>query len=264
MSSFFRIDRALLQNQEINISKIDTVATPILDDVIAELPEPVNEPEACDLPDGAEGELEKIAAQIRRKEQELEDIQKKVLEAEEHREAILSQTEKDAEQIKANAKEEGYQAGWQQAEAELKKEKAELNKDFATAVATVSHAKETIFREVEESVLDLSMCIAKKIIKKEVEDDSGIYINIVKDLLEKVKDCSDITLKVNKKEYDEFFSSDQNQFMTLLESSGVSIKPDLAVESGECMVETEFGTLRSGIQTQLNLLENDLYGTEVG
>lgn len=263
MSSFFRIDRALLQNQETNISKIDTVATPVLGDVITELPEPANEPEG-DMPDGAEGELEKIAAQIRTKEQELEEIQKKALEAEEHRQAILSQTEKDAEQIKANAKEEGYQEGWKQAESELEKEKAMLNKDFASAVATVSHAKETIFREVGESVLDLSMCIAKKVIKKEIEDDSGIYMNIVKDLLEKVKNCSDITLKVNKKEYDEFFSSDQEQFASLLKSSGVSIKPDLAVESGECMVETEFGTLRSGIQTQLSLLESELYGTEIG
>ena len=264
MSSFFRIDKTLLRNQEANIDKIDAVATPGLKDVIGEILETSAAGKQADKETEEERLLEKINAQLRKKQKELAEAQQEILKAKEQSKAILTQAEEEAEKRKEAAEQAGYKDGRARAEKELEEEKRELEKKAECAVEAMTRAKETIFHEVEESVLDLSLCIAKKVIKKEIEDDSGIYLNIVKDLLTKVKDCSEITLKTNKKEYDAFFASDQEQFASLLKSSGVLIKPDLSVQSGECVVETEFGTIRSGIQTQLGLLENDLRGAETG
>ena len=65
-------------------------------------------------------------------------------------------------------------------------------------------------------------------------------------------------LRLNKKEYDRFFRDGKNEYAELLKNSGVEVRQDMSVDSGECVVETEYGTLRSGVKTQLERIRSAL------
>ena len=112
---------------------------------------------------------------------------------------------------------------------------------------------------MEDSVLDLSLCIAEKVVKETLDRNDKVFLNIVMDTLSSVREQSNIVLKVSKKEFELFFADDSDEFTALLKSSGIRVKQDISVESGECVIETDFGAIRSGIRMQHERITDALY-----
>ncbi len=120
------------------------------------------------------------------------------------------------------------------------------------AVVALKNARNDIFEQVEESVKDLSLFIAEHIIKAEIDRNGELFINIVRDTLSKVQYQDNITVKVSKTEFEKLFSDPDSDIVTELRNSGVDVKQDMSLKSGECIVETEYGTINSSIQKQLS------------
>ena len=57
-------------------------------------------------------------------------------------------------------------------------------------------------------------------------------------------------LKVSKHEYEYLFAKEE-EYVTELRNSGITVKQDLSLQMGDCVIETEYGTIRSGVRTQL-------------
>lgn len=246
MQSLFRIDR----NSVTAAGKKDNVVVlPCFEDMIAhndtKLDETsVSEEENSHVPKSAE---EKLRNELQKLNQEIEDAKLKA-------QQILSQANDEAEQLIMKAHKQGYEAGFAEASASLMQAHQSEKELFDTTIAALRDAKQTVFSEIEDSVLDLALFIAERIIGIELERTDEVYLNIIKNTLSELKNETDITIKVGKDAFEKFFIDPQNEFVLELKNSNVEIRQDLRLECGECVVETEYGTISSGIQTQLKRL----------
>lgn len=263
-NSSFRIDaRAVRPMQD---AKRDVCILPDLRAIMPKLSEPEEVEEPEEEPGISEEELQAIArkeamdAELAAAKAELERTRADIEQAKMDAKVIRQQAETDAQSVREKAHNEGYQSGIEEAKEEFARVRDREKKEFARSVQTLVTARQQIGAEMEPAVMDLAMFAAEKIVKESLNRNDEIYLNIVKDTIKEVEDNEEIVLRVNKKEYDRFFANDSDEYTDLLKSSGVVIRQDMAVESGECIVETEYGTLRSGVRTQLERMRAALEG----
>lgn len=243
MPSLFRIDKHSLTAT----SPSSVVKLPGFDDLVEREPEPEGEEERV-VP---EVEEDKEQQQIELKRQQLRELEIKITQARQEAEAIIAAANGEAERLAAQASARGYEEGMARAGEEALKEKEEANNRVESVVAALKKARDNVFSQVEGSVHDLALYLAEHIMKLELNRNDEAFLNIVRDTLSKVKYQSNIIVKVSKTEYERIFENHASGITRELKNSGVEIKQDLSLKSGECIVETEYGTINSGIKTQL-------------
>lgn len=269
ISSSFRIDRRAIQKPPED-GDGNIVVLPGLPDHL--LPKPAQPAAAEDraAEDSAQAKAEqefirerdRLEQEIAAKRQELEELQQQVESTSQEIRVMLQQAEVDANKLKDQAKQEGYQSGIADAQEEFKQVVATEQREFRRSVETLARARDEINAQIEDSVLDLSLYIAEKILRETLREDDSRFLNVVRGTIEQVKDQEDIVLHLNRKEYERFFKEDKHEYAQLLEDSGVQVKQDMNVEPGEFVIESEFGTLRSGIQKQLDRMRSALTASE--
>lgn len=262
MSSLFRIDRNSIHPDM--ISSASVAVLPKLEDVhdISAEESVSEEPDEQIAGETIEHAEERLDAKIVQKKQELDELKKQLADTEAYVKQMMESAESDAQQLREEAKEAGYEEGLRQVkeeyEQELKREKAQVQSFLQALKITTTKA----YDEIQDSTLDFALFIAEKIVKREFDRDDGVFMDIVRDTIGKVKNQTQLVLRINQEEYDKFFADDNDEFVSLLKSSGIEIRKDLAVDRGECAVDTEYGTLRSGIRTQLKRMEHALREAE--
>ena len=88
---------------------------------------------------------------------------------------LVSRAQEESENIKKSAFEEGYRAGLEKCNEDLEK--------FRQSLDSFMNAKKDVFEYIAPDILEISVDIAKKIIKKEVDADPQILIDTIVDIL---------------------------------------------------------------------------------
>ncbi len=254
MPSLFRIDSNSLTADNMKPSSV--VELPKFEEMVERnggdpSPMPISagaSPDADAPPRSAEGEV------LVRKKYELQQLQQQIKDAQGQAQEILSHAEAQAKQIIADAQQKGYGDGFAQASASVREEQTRDSRLIEEAVVSLKNARDEVFSQIESSVLDLSLYIAEHIIKIKLNENDEAFINIVRSTLSKVKYQNNIIVNVSKEEYERLFADPSSEIVQEMANSGVIVKQDMSLKSGECMVETEFGNINSGIKTQLKRL----------
>ncbi|MCU1324007.1 MAG: Flagellar assembly protein FliH/Type secretion system HrpE [Acidobacteriaceae bacterium] len=114
--------------------------------------------------------------------------------------------------------------------------------------------REKYFRSVEAEVVKLALAIAKRILHREVMLDPLVVQGVVKVALEKLMDSTGTILRVPQEDVtawcDRFSSSGV---------SGVEIRGDSQLTSGECVLETQVGRVELGVVAQLAEIEKGFF-----
>ncbi len=205
---------------------------------------------------------ERLDAKLAEKVRELNELQQRIEQAQEQAQKITEMATEEAEKIREEARETGYEQGIRQVQEEYEQEVKQQRDQTKRLIESLKARTDEAYEQIEEGVLDFSLYLAEVIIKRELDRDDTIFLDIVRDTLDQVKNQNEIVLRLNSEDYDKFFSDGEDEFVGLLRSSGVEIRKDMAVQRGECAVETEYGTLRSGIRTQLKRMEYALRDME--
>jgi len=121
-----------------------------------------------------------------------------------------------------------------------------------------SFDKELILQniEFEHLVINLSCMIAEKIIKREIEKESIISVNL-KESVKKVLGANNIIIKVNPSDYNEIIIESKS---LLLEDSfsKVQFEEENRIERGGCFIETEIGNVDAKISSQFSEIKKNL------
>ena len=88
---------------------------------------------------------------------------------------LISRAREEAQSIKEAAAKEGYQDGLTQAKSDIDEVK--------NAITGFMSAKQEVFDYIAPNILEISLDIAKKIIKQEIQQDSSIILNNLLDIL---------------------------------------------------------------------------------
>jgi len=254
MHSLFRIDKNSLPT---NTAKTASVAVlPGFEDMVAHHESKVEEQARAAevVAEPQKVEKDPVEEAIQAKRAELNALNQQIEAAKSQAQQIVSVAKEEADGIRETARQEGYAEGMAQAQAAVATERQNEKVAVEDALVVLGRSKDEMFAQLEESVLDLSMYIAERIIKTELEKNDEIFVNIVKSTLKRLKNQTEITIKVGKDEYEKLSSDAGREFMQELSNSGIDIKQDLSLDKGDLVVDTEYGTINAGIRTQLKRL----------
>lgn len=150
------------------------------------------------------------------------------------------EVEKEAEELRKKAVEEGFQEGLIQ-----------LNKH----ILDLEEHSRKIYRETQNSILRLALQAAKKIVNKELEIHPDTIVDIVMQALAPVKQSHKITLFVNKADRDILEENKPRikEIFEQLQFFGIQERADIS--PGGCVIETESGIINASVENQWKSLE---------
>lgn len=166
---------------------------------------------------------------------------------------LISRAKEEAQNIREAAAKEGYEEGLRQAQADIA--------DVKNAISSFLGAKQAVFDYITPSIMEISVDIAKKIIKRELEQDPLIIVNNIKEVFKDLsKEETKITLKVNPIQVS-LLKVEIPEVMTNVGlDAKIMIVPDESIMEGGCIVTTTNGVIDATIETQLSVISEALKG----
>ena len=189
----------------------------------------------------AEDEVREIIEQAESKARHIEHDMKQSIDAE--RKAALDES-------RETGKSEGFAEG-----------KAEVDRLIERTQVVLERAQDKraeILSETEKQIIDLVLLIARKVIKVISENQRNVIISNVIESLRKIKSKGDIVIRVNLADL-KLATEHKEEFIRFAENSkSLQIVEDTSVDSGGCIIETDFGEIDARIASQLNELETKI------
>lgn len=166
---------------------------------------------------------------------------------------LISRAKEEANSIREAAAKEGYQRGLQDAAEDIQRVRESLE--------SFLNAKQEVYETIAPDVLEISLDIAKKIIKKEMSENQEILLDNIKDILKSLsKEETKIMLKVNPSQA----AMLKQEIPEIMNFAGLEAKviivPDENTMEGGCMLTTSNGVIDATIETQLEIISEALKG----
>jgi type III secretion protein L len=162
--------------------------------------------------------------------------------AEEKAAQIISEAQNDAEKMREDA----YRYGKERAAAE-----------FTEIIAAAMQKRETMERELEKELLQLSVKLAEKIIGREINGSKKTIVDIVSNALRNVRQQQQLIIRVNPTDLPQLEDA-KSSFTHSGRAEFLYFEPDPKVSAGGCVIESEVGTVDARLETQLKILERAL------
>lgn len=196
-----------------------------------------------------------IAEQKNLAQLEAEDIKKN---AETASRAAEEATRAELEAIKEAARKEGFENGRAEGYEVGKTEVQRLVVRTQLILSKIQDKRAAIFADAEQQIIDLTLLIARKIVKNISETQKTTVIGNIKEALGKVKTRGNITVKVNLADL-ELSTARLQEFTTMIEAGGnIQIHEDSSVDPGGCLISTDYGEIDARIANQFAELESKI------
>lgn len=196
--------------------------------------------------------------------QTIENMKNEILEvAKEQAEQIVENARNEAKSIiqqanleieeKANEiyelnKQNGFDEGFEKATSEVQALKDEAEQ----AILDIKAEKERLENELEPQLINLVLDISQKILTTSFQINPEIISLLIKKGLQNVKEVANIKISVSESQYD-FILNNKNQILDIdTEKNNIQIIKDSSLENDDCIIETEFGTIKCGVKEQFN------------
>lgn len=257
--------REVVQQQPLPEPEIEVPEVPVAEEtVVPEPPAPqVEQPAAPPVvqpsvvPEKSQAELQKDAFSIdkidftQRQERRRGDRRRGYRRIDDRN--LISRAQEEADQIKESAAKEGYRAGLEEAKHDIEVLREHLS-NFVSA-------KKEVFEYIAPDILEISVDIARKIIKKELEQDPEAILGMILEVMDNLsKDETKITIKINPMQSDLV----REELPKVLSQRGIdariNVVADENMESGGCLIQTSNGIIDAGLETQIEILKEALRG----
>ena len=121
------------------------------------------------------------------------------------------------------------------------------------------NARNEVFEYIAPDILEISVNIAKTIIKKELDSDPQVLINTIVDVLKTVsKNEPKITIKVRPQSIQFIKDTIPNITYQYGIDSKINIIADPSIEEGGCVLQTNNGIVDASIDTQIEIIKKTL------
>lgn len=181
--------------------------------------------------------------------------------------AILQQARAEAEQIRQEARELGYQEGYQageqevraRLEAEYQQQIAHLREQLNAFLQQLQAQFEEYLRLLEPQMLELTLQIARKVVRDELRQHPEHVLAIIRDTLRRVQGFGQVRVRVNPLDL-ELARQHKPSLLTVIDSlEELEIIEDRRVEQGGCIVETVQGIYDARPSAQFDEIERELH-----
>lgn len=164
---------------------------------------------------------------------------------------LISRAREEADSIREASAKEGYEAGILQAREDIEA--------LRESISVFMNAKQEVFEYIAPDILEISIDIAQKIIKKEITQDPQMILDKITEILKTLsKEETKINLKVNPSQV----SILKQSIPDILSDAGLDariiIVPDETVTEGGCVVTTANGIIDATIESQILIIKEAL------
>jgi flagellar assembly protein FliH len=185
-----------------------------------------------------------------------------VKDAENTAKKLLDDTKITADNMMNEAKEEGYQQGYKQGYNEGYKygideasnEAALIRKNADIYLESCRTETEAYIKKKHQEILQLSLTIAKQVIKSEVMINPDIVSKICENVLAQATDRTHVILKVNPADFNVVKNKKDDLSIYVESPNNLFIIADSSVTQGSVKAETSSGFIDGDIETQLDLI----------
>lgn len=166
---------------------------------------------------------------------------------------LISRAQEEAGTIKENAAQEGYKAGLEKAQNDIT--------EFKSAIVQFLKSKDDVLEYIAPDILEISVDIARKIVKKEIEQDPQIVLETVLDVLKTLsKDEPKLKLKVNPLQVNLVKDAVPEMVSSIGLDAKINVFADATIEIGNCIIETSNGVVDATVDTQLEIIKEVFKG----
>lgn len=208
----------------------------------------VNETEASQLVlSDAEDQASRIL------EQANSELEKTMAEINQHR----IDFEEERMQLIEEAKQAGYQEGFQKGEADANMQYQAILDQANDIVSLARQDYEEKIESSAEQIVELAFELAKRVWCA-AEDTKDQFLSLVKQVITEVKEYDDISIYVDPEHYDHVMEYKDELIRILQKDTHLAIYSDEKAPKGTCYVETSFGKVEASVDTQMNQLKEKL------
>ena len=151
--------------------------------------------------------------------------------------------EEAREQGHQQGHEEGYQAGLQAAREQFTSSMNALQ----SLVTELSGVREKTYPLLEREIIEMIATLARKVIRTELKGEEGNIREIVRMAIESVLDRESLIIKVHPDDHKELEDYGQELIQLFHEIKNVKFESHASVPIGNCVVESNFGTVEAGL-----------------
>ena len=175
---------------------------------------------------------------------------------------IVQAAHGEAEQIRRQAEVAGRKAAEAAVERILDEKVARRMDTLLPAleqlVAQVNDAKGELLGHWQRSAVRVSTAIAARIIRRQLEREPQITLDLIEEALRLAAGTAEITLHINPTDHENLGPQVQRLAASLCQLAPSDVVADPTITVGGCRVETRFGEIDLQIESQLRRIEEEL------
>ena len=154
--------------------------------------------------------------------------------------------DRDVRLARDTGRQEGEAAGRDRARAELQPVLERLSK----SIADLSTLRSRIRQDSEKDLVTLSLCIARRVLRRELTIDPDAVHGIVKAALDKVQ-----AKDIRKVRVHPDFQGTVRKHAEISGIGASDVVPDTSLQPGDVVIETRLGDLDASVESQLKEIE---------
>ena len=171
---------------------------------------------------------------------------------------IIAEATLKADKIKNDAWQKGYTEGRKEANAQIEKYKESYNARLRILISYLKAYQNTLEAELESDILQLSFCIAERIINIEHENNDIVFEQLLTKIVRSYTSNERFVLRVHPNEYERFFKEDKEWLSAELKCAPFTVISDASLQKGGLVLESSDGIIDAGLLTQLKSLKGAL------
>ncbi|MDE6627024.1 MAG: hypothetical protein K2K56_11730 [Lachnospiraceae bacterium] len=218
--------------------------------------------DTSDLSDaaGMSIELKKVADEvIRSAKSEAESI---VSQAHDDAEQMRAAAYDDVEQIKQQAKEEGYQAGYNEgmaaAEEAIKAQTDKFEQRMQDLESDFADKEKALLKDTESKMVDILCRLIPSVTGVVIEQQRDVLLYMINCAMQDLDNSKQFVIKVSDEDYEALLQQKDAIYGALNPSIKIEIFADAKLAPMQCLIETDHGIVDVSLDVQLDNLLTSL------
>lgn len=181
-------------------------------------------------------------------------------------EMIMREAELEAdrliEEARRKASEEAQkitEEAWQKGYAEGMDAAAEQSRDILAKAeqmrSDIQKEHEEMISGMEEEMLGLVMAVARKVVAGELTTGRDVIVRMIRDAMPKCSNKDGAVLRVSPGDAENLIENRDELLSGIEGADTIEIKKDSTLRQGDCIIETQFGSVDAGVNTRLDKIE---------
>jgi len=192
--------------------------------------------------------LIKAKAEIEHYEQKLKEQQEEFKRQQEQNEAFRKEAETQAEQIKKEAFEKGFNDGLSQGLAAAETEYQKRLQEIEMLKMQVLAERERILKDAQNELMILVPRIVEKVVENEARDKEFLK-DFIKNAISQLSIKYGLVIRTSEEDF-EYVKQNLDEILRGVEGvDKVEVKVDKALSFGDIVIETPYGFVETGIKT---------------